>query len=263
MKKIVLALTALAAFSAPAVAADLAARPYTKAPVAAPIAYNWTGCYIAGGGGYGWYNAEARQVDPVTGAFLVHEGTTGGRGWAGQGGAGCDYQFAGPFGNWVVGAFGDYTFSDIKGDHIGAPATTTVGNMKQDWSWAVGGRVGLLINPTFLTYVSGGYTQTHFNQTNYFSFVAPGVATGTALPGSTYNGWFIGSGFEYGISFVPGLFLKTEARISEFDRKQLANTFVATGLATGTAETVKPFTESVITSLVYRFNWGGPVVAKY
>jgi outer membrane immunogenic protein len=36
MKKLVLALTALAAFTGSASAADLAARPYTKAP--APIA---------------------------------------------------------------------------------------------------------------------------------------------------------------------------------------------------------------------------------
>src|SRR5260370_41647173 len=40
--------------SAPASAADLAARPYTKAPppMVAPI-YDWTGFYIGGNGGWG------------------------------------------------------------------------------------------------------------------------------------------------------------------------------------------------------------------
>ena len=54
MKKIALALTALAALTGSASAADLAARPYTKAPVAvAPVA-DWTGCYVGGGGGDGF-----------------------------------------------------------------------------------------------------------------------------------------------------------------------------------------------------------------
>ena len=40
--------------AAPATAADLAARPYTKAPppMLAPI-YDWTGFYIGGNGGWG------------------------------------------------------------------------------------------------------------------------------------------------------------------------------------------------------------------
>ena len=54
MKKIVLAAAGLVALSiAPAFGADLAARPYTKAPpIVAPI-YNWGGFYIGlnGGGG--------------------------------------------------------------------------------------------------------------------------------------------------------------------------------------------------------------------
>ena len=54
MKKFLLATVALSALvAAPAMAADLAARPYTKAPafIPAPI-YNWTGFYIGGNAGY-------------------------------------------------------------------------------------------------------------------------------------------------------------------------------------------------------------------
>ena len=51
MKKFLLATVGLAALgmAAPASAADLAARPYTKAPppILAPI-YDWTGFYIGG-----------------------------------------------------------------------------------------------------------------------------------------------------------------------------------------------------------------------
>ena len=50
MKKLLLGAAAVIAFAAPAVAADLPARPYTKAPAyTAPEAvYNWTGFYIGG-----------------------------------------------------------------------------------------------------------------------------------------------------------------------------------------------------------------------
>src|SRR5260370_23438207 len=35
-------------------AADLAARPYTKAPPVMVEVYNWTGFYIGGNAGYSW-----------------------------------------------------------------------------------------------------------------------------------------------------------------------------------------------------------------
>ena len=62
MKKILLALTAVAAMTGSASAADLAARPYVKAPMAAPVA-NWTGFYIFGGAGGGLSNADQHVRD--------------------------------------------------------------------------------------------------------------------------------------------------------------------------------------------------------
>jgi len=40
-------------------------------------------------------------------------------------------------------------------------------------------------------------------------------------------------------------------------------TSLATGLPSIVTTTYKPFVETISTSLVYRFNWTGPVVAKY
>jgi len=269
MKKLALALAATAAFAGQAIAADMPMK--AARPMAAPVAaYNWTGCNIYGGIGYGWYQAEGRELAFATGVVTATNGDTGGKGWLGQVGAGCDYQFGGPMGNWVIGVFGDYTFSNVRGDHIGAPVTTSIGTLNQDYSWAVVGRIGYLVTPTFLTYFNAGYTETHFKDTVYFNALpAPPpftVATGTLLPGATYQGWFIGSGFEYAINFLPvqGLFLKTEYRYSEFDRNRLNILTTATRTPVGLAETVKPFTQSITSSLVWRFNWGGQgVVAKY
>lgn len=40
-------------------AADLAPRLYTKAPVVAAVVYDWTGFYIGGNAGYSWGRASA------------------------------------------------------------------------------------------------------------------------------------------------------------------------------------------------------------
>ena len=66
-KTLVIAFGAAAlGLSAPANAADLAARPYTKAPVAAPAPiYTWTGFYAGIQGGGGWGDPLERPYDEV------------------------------------------------------------------------------------------------------------------------------------------------------------------------------------------------------
>ena len=70
MKKLLLALTAVAAFTGTASAADLAARPYTKAPPM-PVAPSWTGFYIFGGGGGGVWDANSAQSRTTGGGLLL------------------------------------------------------------------------------------------------------------------------------------------------------------------------------------------------
>jgi outer membrane immunogenic protein len=267
MKKILMALTAVAAMTGTASAADLAARPYTKAPVAAAPAVNWTGCYVGAGGGGAMTNNDHNDID--TAGFFGPPGsavgpslTTGARGWFGTVQGGCDYQFAGT--NWLVGAFADYDFMDVRGDvsTFGTFFTSNTGTQKQDQQWAVGGRVGYLVLPQLLTYVSGGYTQAHWKSTNLYAFGAPGIVA-SVLPGTTKGGWFVGAGDEYALTnFLPGLFWKTEYRYSEFDRATVSINTPA-GLPTGFSETQKFREHSVRSELVYRFNWGAPLVAKY
>ncbi|MCP3470016.1 porin family protein [Bradyrhizobium sp. CCGUVB1N3] len=256
MKKIVLALTAVVAMTGAASAADLAARPYTKAPVVAAPVPSWTGCYLGAGGGAAMTNNDYNDFVTTTGAPFNPNTTGGARGWFGTVQGGCDYQF----GNWVAGAFADYDFMDVHGDHSTLGAA--FGQQKQDWQWAVGGRVGYLVLPQLLTYVSGGYTQGHWKGTDYsvLGVVGPQVSTS----GFTKGGWFIGTGDEYALtSFLPGLFWKTEYRYSEFDRANTDITVFGTGAASGLSQTQKLREHSVRSELVYRFNWGGPLVAKY
>ena len=54
MKRILIAAAVALSTASGAQAADLAARPYTKAPPAVAAVYDWTGFYVGGNVGYGW-----------------------------------------------------------------------------------------------------------------------------------------------------------------------------------------------------------------
>jgi outer membrane immunogenic protein len=263
MKKLILALSAVAALTGPALAADMAARPYTKAP---PVvaAVSWTGCWISGGGGYGISRTDRDSRDFVTGVLTVQNNTSGSDGWLATAGVGCDYQIA-P--RWVIGGFVDGTWSDIKGDHawrVFGPTATFVGEAKQDWSWAVGARVGYLVNPSFLSYLNAGYTQAHYDAYTLNETTAAFGATGLGVQAQTFNGFFVGTGFEYHLDWIPGLFVKSEGRASYYDRKDSRLACVAVGtrcaVATGldpfgNVDSRRPIVYSAKTELVYRFNW--------
>ena len=217
MKKLALALTATAAFAGQAMAADMAARmPVKAAPMVAPVA-SWTGCYIGGGGGYGLFDQEnTGYFDGPPRVRATPTSDAGGRGWFGTVQGGCDYQFA-LGGNWqvVVGAFADYDFADIKGQ-LNLPIGPFVGQEKMTDKWSVGGRIGLLVTPQLLTYFSGGYTEAKYAGVNFDAFVGPVIIPGAGQYWNSqwYKGWFLGSGYEYALSFLPGLYWKTEYRFS-------------------------------------------------
>jgi outer membrane immunogenic protein len=232
-----------------AMAADMAVKtPIMKAP---PPAFSWTGCYIGAGFGYGMWNQDTfHETDPGHTATSPTQ-TGGGRGWFGGGQVGCDYQVSS---SWVIGAQGDWDWANIH-------ATTNfsnnnIGDENNSWTWAAGGRIGYvpMAMPQLLAYVSAGYTQAHFDQINLASDVT-GVPNGLFMPSNTYNGWYIGSGYEYGLGFLPGLFWKTEYRYSSFNAADLPHNFVATGLSNGTASHSEKFTQTIRSELVWRFNW--------
>src|SRR5262249_24220644 len=123
MKKFLLGSVAAAALGigVPAIAADMAVRP-----VAAALAFSWTGCHLGGLVGFGWgrdpgYSTAAgstfvttppafpQNVPLVAGQQLTDSFNTSG--FVGGGGAGCDYQF----GSIVVGVDGDWNNTNKEG----------------------------------------------------------------------------------------------------------------------------------------------------
>jgi outer membrane immunogenic protein len=260
MKKLLLALTAVAAFTGSASAADLGARPYTKAPAPVAPAYSWTGFYIFGGGGGGLWNADSNVQTFPGGGALSRDQRLGGSGWFGTVGAGYDWQFSG---RWVAGIFGDGQFGEIRGS-LSDPFNFVEGREKLRTSYAAGARVGYLVAPNVLSYVNGGYSGSEWSGPT-LSDLGTGVPLATT--GSfRRDGWFVGGGVEnnfdiFGIT-APGWFMKTEYRSAFYDRINVPETSIATGLIPS-AVTFKPWVQTISTSLVYRFNWSGPAVANY
>ena len=263
MKKLVIALTALAAFTGSAVAADLGARPYTKAPAPMAPVYNWTGFYIFGGAGGGVWSANG-GVDVTGGPCLVCTNTrTGGDGWFGTVGAGYDWQGGS---SWVVGIFGDGTFGSLKGN-IGDASIPAVGTTKMETAWAAGARVGYLVAPNVLSYVNGGYTGTYWTGSTLLDSFT-GTPSGFHTDSFNTSGWFVGGGVENSLNFfgisAPGWFMKTEYRVACLTARIFRKGSMALTCRLGLDLTFKPLVQTISTSLVYRFNWGGaPIQAKY
>jgi outer membrane immunogenic protein len=187
------------------------------------------------------------QIDP--------EIRTGGRGWFGTVGGGCDYQLAE---RWVVGVYGDYDFSSIKGDFT-FPGRNLFGSEKLKSAWAVGGRIGYLLTPAILTYVSGGFTEARFSRADLFVPGVPPTPRDVAVPSHTFSGWFLGSGFEYNLGWLPGLFWRTEYRFAQYDKDRID----IIGRSTPNHIESEKFVQTIRSELVWRFNWGGPVRAGY
>jgi outer membrane immunogenic protein len=261
MKRLVLALSAVAAFTGSAIAADLPARTYSKAPPPV-VAPSWTGFYIFGGAGGGLWAADSNTVTFPGLVSITRDQRLGGSGWFGTVGAGYDWQFAG---SWVAGVFADGQFGDIRG------SLTNVnfgfeGREKLRTSYAAGVRLGYLVAPNVYSYVNGGYSGSEWSGAGFSSLFFPRPTVFTT-PSFHRNGWFVGGGVEnslniFGIS-APGWFMKTEYRSAFYNRITLPETLVSAPILTGNAETFKPWVQTISTSLVYRFNWTGPVVAKY
>jgi outer membrane immunogenic protein len=194
MKKILLMTVGFAALGmAPAVAADLPARTYTKAPAVAPLP-TWAGFYVGAMGGY-----AAQTDDGIKGGFA---GGTIGYNWQ-QGAV-------------VFGLEADAAWADISNSAAGFVTTAgglvipvTASAKIQDWG-TVRGRIGYAFGPTLL-YATGGYAWADTK----LSGSVPGAFS--ASDSQVHSGWTIGAGAEW--MFAPNWSLKGEYLYKSFDSK--------------------------------------------
>jgi outer membrane immunogenic protein len=179
MKRLLLAGVALFALVTTASAADLAARTYTKAPVAVSPAYNWSGFYAGAVGGYAWASD----------------------GNGGFGGGTVGYNWQAPGSQFVFGLEVDAVGSDLKASQtqavLGIPVTA---EDKVDAFGSVTGRVGVAVNAALL-YFKGGYAWAD----NKISGSALGI---TLSDSHLHSGYTVGGGVEY--MFAPSWSAKVE-----------------------------------------------------
>jgi outer membrane immunogenic protein len=263
----------------PALAADLPPRMVTKAPVMVPVAYNWSGCYIGGNVGGKW----ATTTDTVAVADVPGfpgSGTTFvfGRERAstliGGGQLGCNWQAPGS--NWVLGLEGDVDWQRWRTTRV-QPITQpplVVGDtydVRSDWQASARARLGYAWDRT-LFYVTGGAAFTNVKVgSNFPIFVGAVVFPATSAQDSkTLLGATLGGGFEH--AFSNNWSFGLEGRYSWYGTQTFNGGVLASLPVVGAApgflfapvtQTIKIETFEVTARLNYKFDWGGPLVARY
>src|SRR6202051_731741 len=135
--------------SIPASAADLAARPYTKAPMAPAVAiYDWSGFYVGINGGGG---SAHNCWDLVVPAGTIPQGCHDSTGGTVGGQIGYRWQSAG----WVFGVEGQGNWADLKGSNVSLFIPAWTNNSKIDAFGLVTGQGGYAWN-NVLWSVEGG-----------------------------------------------------------------------------------------------------------
>ena len=185
MKKIWFITASLVALgaTAPAFAADLAARPYTKAPPMMMAAYDWSGFYIGLNGG----GATSHNCWSFGGASEGCHDATGGT-------VGGQIGYRWQQGPVVFGVEAQGNWADFKGDNASLLFATR-NQTKIDAFGLFTGQVGYSFNNVLL-YVKGGAAVT---DDKYNISTLPGALFASAT--QTRWGGVVGAGLEYG--FAP------------------------------------------------------------
>jgi outer membrane immunogenic protein len=238
-KKMLLAAVSLVALgaAAPAVAADLAARPYTKAPPAMVAAiYDWSGFYIGINGGGG----SAHASWDVNGFGRDSSNDASGGTVGGQIG----YRWQS--GQFVFGIEGQGNWADFSGSTVGV-LTGNTNTTKIDSFGLITGQVGYAWNNVLL-YVKGGAAVVGTNYEATFAGVQQASASATRWGGT------VGAGIEFG--FAPNWSIGAEYNHIFLGGDQ--SFLLPGGIAT---LNVKQDVDMGLVRLNYKF--GGPVIAKY
>jgi outer membrane immunogenic protein len=194
---------AVAMVASPVYAADM---PVKAARVVAPVVENWTGWNLGVSAGGRWGDIQGTTISfgggpppfPAVASQNYDSGTFRGGAYLGY-----DWQFA-P--KWLVGLEGDFAWGNGK-KHVDALQGIAVdlGNfseVRHTWDAGLRTRLGYLIDPTFLLYVTGGVQWQHIEATENCSAATcgPGATPGgvafNETNSTTRTGWTVGGGVE-------------------------------------------------------------------
>jgi outer membrane immunogenic protein len=219
---------------------------------------DWTGVYIGIGGGLGaavhdlsLENGPLAVPPPAFSASLEGLGAEGGFFTAG---VGADYQVNS---NIVVGAFFDYDWTDLETSlDVGVDVLGLTGSggakIEVDNLWSIGGRVGYLVTPSTLLFLTAGYAQADISD---LTAGIDGLGSISVARVGHVDGYFLGGGAE--LKITKALSLKAEYRYTDLDEERVT-------LLPGTFEEINDFVTTKLdpdiqtarVSLAYRFGLG-------
>lgn len=251
MRKALLVAVGLASLGiAPALAADLPARTYTKAPAVVAPVYDWSGFYIGLNGG-GASSRECYTITSVAGAAVVpnSEGCHNASGGLVGGQLGYRWQAS----NWVFGLEAQGDWASLSGSNSSLTAIIPYTNQTRiDALGLFTGQVGYAWN-NVLWYVKGGAAVSDNKYSSFFT------ASGVVFNQTTETRWggVVGTGLEIG--FAPNWSLAFE-----YDHLFMGNpnvTFPVSAIAVTRSDNISQGVDMGTVRVNYRF--GGPVVARY
>jgi outer membrane immunogenic protein len=262
MKKLLQGAIGLVALgmAVPAVAADLPARTYTKAPAYIAAVYDWSGLYVGLNGGWGSSHDCWNRNAGINGPFFASEGCTNATGGVAGGQIGYRWQKDA----WVFGLEAQGDWANLRGTSlslitpvVGAVGLIANGPNNQSQMNAFGlftGQIGYAFN-TVLLYAKGGGAVVANKYYGYDS------VSGASIDSASDTRWggTVGAGLEY--AFAPNwsaaveydhLFMGT--RTLDFYSTVVPGTFTR-------EDAIRQNVDLVTVRINYR--WGGPVIAKY
>jgi outer membrane immunogenic protein len=249
MKKVLLVTASLVALgaAAPAVAADLAARPYTKAPPMIATIYDWSGFYLGINGGWGssrndWSNTSVFGFGVGEGSHDATGGTVGGQ---------LGYRWQA--GNWVFGVEGQGNWADFSGSNVSLIVPAVSNRSKIDAFGLITGQVGYAWNNVLL-YVKGGAAVTDSKYEGQILGVTFDSVEKTRWGGT------VGAGVE--VAFAPGWSAGVEYNHLFLDSE--SHTFTSPILGVTRIDDIKQDVDLVTVRVNYKFSPGGvPFIPKY
>ena len=254
MKKILLGAIGLAALgmATPASVADLAAKPYVKAPppMLAPM-YDWSGFYIGGNAGWG-ESRNCLDAIPLTG-LAVADGCVSRSGGLAGGQFGYRWQSA----QFVFGVEAQGDWANLSGSHVSLvnPAFTT--GVKVDGLGLFTGQIGYAWNNSLL-YLKGGAAVT----SNRLDIVQIATGIDVASASSTRWGGAVGIGWEYG--FTPNWSVGIEYDHLFMGHSNNSFSGITPAAAAFINDRISQNVDMVTVRFNYRFGgYGAPIAARY
>jgi len=267
MKKVWFGSIALAvlALAGPAQAADMGGAPIYKgpAPIAAP---SWTGFYVGAGVGLRASRAGVTSTSEVVDGtpFVLSPDAAvsqplDGTAFRASPYIGFNWQFA-P--QWVAGIEGDVGFSarttslekipfSPQIEEAGSSAADSFA-LKTTWDAGLRGRLGFLLTPSTLAYMSGGAAWQHYEVISTCATCVATFGPHVVSNSTTKAGWTIGGGLD---TALWGHWLaRAEYRYADFGSAPF--TIARSGAAVSIAANfdVSLRTHTVTFGLAYKFN---------